>query len=328
MMECNIYDKNLNRIAIIPTWISLLWEENYIDKSEFVIEVSYSKEFFGILSIGNYVVLSGHDAPMVIQAVEVTSTKIKASGVSARDYILGLRASNDQLNGENAEQKLYSMVGSMAEWPNLITAESRGLEDIYSADFSGGTILEYCIAVGELCDIGTRILYDKTQKKLVFECYKPPLNENLIFSTDYGNIQNLTYDTSVAKHKNVAMVVGSDRSDRPVVVESGETTLTGVSRREMYIEARSIRMEDGEALATYKQRLIDHGLSKLAECAIIQSIDFEIVAESVNLGDVVKCKIPELGYTAQVRISGIVEKSQKNKVTKSITLGTPVILGA
>lgn len=326
-MECSIYDINLNRIAIIPTWISLLWTENYIDTSEFVLETAYSAEIVGLLSIGNYILLSGRIVPMVIQTLEITSTSITASGVSARDYILGARASNAVITDQNAEGALLDLVDTMAPWPHLDTATAKGLPDTYVGEFCGGSLLDYCINLGNATDIGTRIVYDKSSKRLVFECYKPNLNVNAIFSTKYGNMQNLVYDISMASYKNTALVAGLDAREMPVMVLAGDTAATGDARREAYVDASSVRTEDGESLDAYRSRLVKHGVSALAGMVEVRSISFDIASDAVAVGDLVRCSIPEIGYKANVRIAGITEKSQKNKITRSITLGTPVMIG-
>ena len=54
-MECSIYDINLNRIGVLSTWISMVWEESYNADGSFQIEVQQTTEAADLLKVDRYV---------------------------------------------------------------------------------------------------------------------------------------------------------------------------------------------------------------------------------------------------------------------------------
>ena len=45
--------------------------------------------------------------------------------------------------------------------------------------------------------------------------------------------------------------------------------------------------------------------------------------DSLQVGDVLSVSLPQLGYTAMVRVADIITQSQEDGTTRTIRLGTP-----
>jgi len=213
----------------------------------------------------------------------------------------------------------------MQAWPRVYAGEAQGLTDIYAPQISDGSLLKYALAISAETDMGFRMRHDPAAKKLIFECYKPALNLNARYSTKYGNMGDITYSCSGVNFKNVALVAGAGEGANRVETYAGATDTTAEHRREMYVDARHEQPDEGETPEEYIARLQRVGLEKLTEQVRIENIGFSLDDTARKVGDFVLCKIPELGVDLQVRITIITEKSQNNKLTRTASLGTPII---
>lgn len=324
-MECNIYDIDLNRVGVLNTWVSMVWEESYNADGSFQIEVQQTESVTKLLQVDRYAGIKESNTLMVIKAVQISDGKIIASGYPAL-WVLTDRVSTAVVSNTNAESALRGLVSSMNPWPRLELGESAGLTDVFAAQKSDASLLEYCQVVAQAVDMGVRLRHDRKQKKLLFECYKPAVNANVRFSTAYGNMGDLEYSSSTASLKNVAIVAGAGEGDARVTVEAGATSTTGAERREMYVDARNEQPEEGEFDENYRARLVRYGEEKLVGQVRIENFSFVLDDDRAKLGDIVTCNSPEIGVKLQVRITGIRRTSQNNGTTVEASVGTPIIL--
>lgn len=324
-MECSFYDMSLTRIGAISTWVSMVWEDRYNTEGKFQIELQYQKDLFDLIQPDVYCGLTGHDTLMLIKSVRVKDGKIVANGFSACTRILNDRVSTRVISNQNAEAALLSLISAMPAWPRVYAGEAQGLTDIYTPQISDGALLKYVLAISAETDMGFRMRHDPEAKKLLFECYKPALDLNARYSTKYGNMGDITYSRSDVNFKNVALVAGAGEGANRVETYAGATDASAEQRREMYVDARQEQPDEGETSEEYIARLQRIGMEKLTEQMRIENIGFSLDDTRRKVGDLVLCKIPELGVDAQVRITGITEKSQNNKLTRTASLGTPII---
>lgn len=318
-MECRIYDLELNRVGIVSTWVSMVWEESYNGDGKFQLEMQYSDGLAGLFQPDRYCGIDDSDILMVIKSVQISDGKITVGGYPAA-YVLEERVYTGTVKEQEAETALRDMVSNMKPWPRLELGESAGLSDVFTAEKTASTVLDFCQVIGEAVDMGYRLRHDRKQKKLLFECYKPEKNENARYSTLYGNLTDPEYSLSTAKYKNVAVVVADG-----VTVTAGNTAATGAERREMFVDAKSKTKEEGESDSAYRSRLARYGEEKLVGQVKIENFKFTIDPATVKLGDIVSCNVPEFGVKLEVRITGISRVSQKNKTGVTATVGTPIV---
>jgi hypothetical protein len=132
------------------------------------------------------------------------------------------------------------------------------------------------------------------------------------------------YSESEKDYKNVAVVAGALIDGERVTVVAGDTAAVGVSRREMYVDARDIQPEEGETREEYEARLIRRGEKKLSERIKIVNTNFSILKEDVSLGDLVLLTPTYKDETLQARVTSITYKSQNNTMQKIIGIGQPI----
>ena len=324
-MECSIYDINLNRIGVLVTWVSMVWEESYNSDGSFQIEVQQTAEAANLLKVDRYAGIRESNTLMIIKAVQIKNGKIIASGYPAIS-VLSERVSTEVVSNQNAEEALRKLISSVDHWPRLELGNVAGITDKFTSEKSDASLLEYCQVIAQSVDMGIRLRHDKKEKKLLFECYKPPLNENAKYSTSYGNMGNIKYSVSTANLKNVAVVAGAGEGSSRVTVVAGRTDLTGSDRREMYVDARSEQPEEGESDESYRARLVRYGEEKLVGQSKIENFSFTLDDNKLSLGDIITCNVAEIGVKLKVRVTGILITSQNNGTKVEVSVGNPIVL--
>lgn len=324
-MECNIYDTDLNRVGVLYTWVSMVWEESYNDEGSFQLELQQIDSLTDLLQVDRYCGIPDSDTLMIIKAIEISDGTVLASGYPAT-HILADRVSTTVISNQPAETALRALISSMDAWPGLELGDPAGISDTFTAQKSNATLLEYCQIISQAVDMGFRLRHDKARKKLLFECYKPEANPNAKYSSLYGNMGEIRYSVSSANYKNVAVVAGAGEGADRITVLAGATDMTGFTRREMYVDARQEQMQDGETESAYRSRLTQYGEEQLVGQVIIEQVSCTVDAGELSLGDLVYCSLPELGVKLQVRVTGLTMTSELNGTTWEASLGTPIVL--
>lgn len=222
------------------------------------------------------------------------------------------------------------LVSAMQPWPKLELGAAVGFDTTYTAQTSGGSIMDYLMTIGAACDLGFRVRLagKNADKKLLFEVYRPTADPNNRFSTKWGNLQQAAWAFGDSDYANVAVVQGAGEGENRATVTVGLTDVTGADRRELYVDARDVQPDEEKGETTksqaYLERLMARGTNKLLEQLRTGSIELTIDAEGLSPGDVAFCTIPELGYKATVRVADVITQSQSDSTTRTVRLGTPV----
>ena len=324
MISISVYNIDLEKQALLSTFVSLVWEEGYNTEGMFQLECVLDEELIGLFQLEWYCGLTGHDTLMVIKSVQVKDNKIVVNGYPAT-HIFSDRVSTAVISAENAEVAMRGLFSDMEEYPCFELGTLAGLSDKFENTYSDGTLLEYYEAIGQACDIGFKMYHDKENKKLLYTVYKGEDDANAKYSTMYGNMGDITYTITSNDYKNVAIVAGQGTGDERVTVYAGDTEATGSERREMYVDARNVQQEDDETDEEYEERLIEYGEEKLLAQLEEEDITFELAEGEAELGAMVYCRIPEIGIDLSVRIAIIQEAYSNNIKSTYLTLGTPVI---
>lgn len=323
-MICRVYNQQLNKLGQIETFVSLVWTEKYNQLGTFQLELSQQQEYSDLMKEDYYCEIDDSDTLMIIKSVQTKGNTIIVNGAPVT-RILRDRVSTAELSNINAEAAMRNLIQDMEPWPCVALGAFCGIADTFKAQTSDQTIEEYCEKIAQAVDAGFRFRFDKAEKKLLFEVYKPGNSERVKFSTWFQNVGDPDYCVSTANYKNVAVVAGSGTGDVRITVYAGDTASTGSERREMYVDARQEQQKEEESLEDYKARLVKYGEGKLLEQLRLETLNFDIDSDCVDIGDVVSCIFPELGINAKVRIMGKTITAQNNVTQYSVELGTPVI---
>lgn len=330
-MTLDVLDETtLARLGQIGVWVSLYWDEPYNTLQSSLLEVRPTRENLELLREGRWLRRSDSNVPMRIchRSNENEDANLVCTLYPAT-WILSKRVSTERVSAENAEAAMRRLVAAMAPWPRLELGELVGFDTVYTAQTSGGSVLNYLTTIGAACDLGFRIVLSgkNADKKLRFEVYRPTADPNNRFSTKWGSLTGASWAFGDNDYCNVAVVQGAGESTSRATVTVGLTDTTGADRRELYVDARDVQPDEekGETNTSpdYLQRLMDRGTNKLLEQLRTGSIEVSLDADLVP-GDVAFCTLPELGYKATVRVADVITQSQSDGTTRTLRLGTPV----
>lgn len=146
-------------------------------------------------------------------------------------------------------------------------------------------------------ELGVAVKLDAERKKFVFEVlegidrrYSAKNQNSFIFSKKLGRVKTQTFEHSTLGTANVAYVLGEGDGDARRCVIVGDD-ITGLERREIYVDARDISNESDEEGYNAEESLKSRGTEKLSELQETVSFEFEADGKEYqqmwNLGD--KC---------------------------------------
>ena len=323
ILQIGVHDpETLNRIALITSWTSLVWRENYKIPGTIQLEIPFYDGALDLLARDRYLSLTGRNPMMIIKTVQVKNGRVVINGFCLLRLLKDRVSTKVIKEDEVGEEAMRALFEEAAPFPLLSLGESAGLEDKLESEMSDMSLLDYAENIAEEIDAGIRIRRDG--KQLYFEFYKPG-EANAKYSTMYGNIGDPQYTHSTEDYANVAIVAGEGEGNDRVTVEAGDTTATGLARREMYVDARSIQKKENETTSAYKARLVKEGEKALEEVRELTSISFSVQDDSVQLGQIVPARIPEYGVMAKARVEGIQITAQRGKIKKELIIGEPIL---
>lgn len=330
-MRIDVLDADtLARVGWVDVWVSLYWDSPYYSEGSFTLEVRPTTENLQLLQEGRWLVRSDENPriPMRIcsRANQNEDANLVVSGYPAT-WLLTKRVSAVTVKNQNAESAMRSLVSAAKPWPRLALGTEYGFDTTFEKQTSGGTVFDYCKTIGQACDLGFRIVLDGkgSSKRLLFECFRPTFDPNRRYSPKWGNLLNSGWSFSDTDYANVALVQGAGEGDERATVWVGDVNATGSDRREMYVDARDVQPEDGETSTSqsYLEKLADRGGEKLLAQLRTGSIEFDVDDDTLQVGDVLSASLPQLGYTAMVRVADIITQSEDSGTSRTIRLGTP-----
>lgn len=184
--------------------------------------------------------------------------------------------------------------------------------DSITADFELATVYTDIKAIADQFDVGFRLIRDPNTGLLYFDVYtgidrtsQQASYTAVIFSPDFGNLQNTNELTTIAGSKNVAYVFS------PVGVEvvyptDVDPSISGFDRHVIPVKADDIT-DTTPAVATAK--MIQRGNEALAQARAFSGFDGEISQNSsykygvdYNLGDLVELRNTD-GATNQMQVT-------------------------
>ena len=320
-MNLNLYDHDLNRIATIGNrFVSCLWSEGYNTTQDFCLELVETEEYKRKVRPDCYVGRTDRPTLMVIKSVVVRGGHIIATGKEAKRVMYDVAFVGTISSGSPVDTAVKNAYNKSNQYHKLTIADS-DLGVAYNYQISHKSILELCEIMAQDTDVGFRSVRDDDQISVEF--YQPALNPNLIISREIGNISNVEFSESVENYKNNAIVLGEGEGADRVRVDVDRTD--GAERRDLIVDAKDIRREDGETESEYNARLTARGVGKLLEhtqtlntAFLPYAVDF---GKRYDLGDILTVRLPDYGMTLQARVSRFTQKAQGNSTETTIEVG-------
>lgn len=257
-MRIDVLDADtLARVGYVKVWHSLYWDSPYYSEGSFTLEVRPTEENLRLLREGRWLVRSDENPRIPMRICSRTNqnedANLVVSGYPAT-WLLTKRVSAVSIKNQNAEAAMRSLVSAAKPWPRLELGTEYGFDTTFEKQTSGGTVFDYCKTIGQACDLGFRIVLDGkgSSKRLLFECFRPTFDPNRRYSPQWGSLLNSGWSFADTDYANVALVCAKPDEDETkcVVVWVGDTGATGSARRELYVDAGSLKPENGETTAS------------------------------------------------------------------------------
>ena len=347
-MELYVYDLEFNWLGIIDSFDCLIWETNYQTADTMILEITTKDTSLNnLLKEKNIIYRDVKEAEPVPFYIEESGFKDDAktglitytvSGSSPEIWLdrryTGLKETKKGKAGNVAAE----FIKSNATEP---TRSARKISEyILDADITKGKeieveahykkLYEVIVKILEDGDLGMKCYADFKKKKYVLKIFEgldrtrdQNINKKAIFSNEFNNITDQSYNIDTRDFRNFALVGGAGEDEARKTVEVFEgTEPTGLDRREVFIDARDIsdKRPSGDTEvpipdAEYKQMLTARGkeklsteyiIEKLFECNVLgtQGLEFK---RDYNVGDRVTVENKKMNVDASERIVSIEE---------------------
>ena len=340
-MEIRVYSPEMEFLGVIENQRSLVWDRAYNDAGNFELHVPVTGYGIGLLQIGNLIWKRGSADAGVIESRIIKEQydmhEITVSGRFLTSY-MDRRLVRPTYNfSGRAEVAMRTMLSNAVEIPLVQLETINNYEETIEFQATYKKLLSTVQKVAKSCNFGFRFRPDFTGKTITFEIYKgvdrsfsQADNPRVIFSDDFANLNKAAYEENEQLYSNVCYVGGQGEGSQRTYVTAGDDTLTGLERREMFLNASDVS-SDNLTTAQYKAALLQRGLDALEEHSVFAIAECEVIPtgnytylEDYDVGDIVSVVKTDWGIASALRITGITEVYENGTMTIIPTFGTPL----
>lgn len=351
-MELFVFNRNLNMLGIIDAFTSLQWIRRYYKAGEFELHCDLTMDNLNLLQRENIIYKKGdteagyieyRDFKQDTDGKEILIIKGKfLTYYTNRRIIWGTEIINNTV--ENAMRTLVNdncinPTDTNRIINNLILGTLNNFAPTVNYQVSYSNLADELENLSNISDLGHRINFDITNKKLIFDVYKgldrsinQSVNSKAIFSKEFENILEQEFVDSLNNYKNLALVGGiGDGSARKLATVGSST---GLDRFEVFNDQKSLsNVVNGTTMSDtdYNNLLIGKGNETLATTLEVQTFDSKINVNSnlvyktdFDLGDVVTCTSKKWGITLDTRITEVLEVYEEQGPQVNITFGNNI----
>ncbi len=338
-MEIRIYDANLYRQGQIENQTSLIWTRKYYEPGNFELHAPITDENLRLLQPGNIVGKKGSEEAGIIEDLEKEESDIK-NEVTAKGRFLSAymdrRLVKQTVNFEGRiEVAMRQLLSGVVAIPLVELGTLHGFTETVRFQATMKNLQSLETKLSKSGAIGYRFTPDFIEKKIYFDTYqgkdrtfRQTVNNRVIFSEDYNNLNNALYKYNDQGLRTYAVVGGEGEGASRVYVTLGSGS--GLGLRELFVDAKDIQSE-GLTQAEYTQALLQRGQEALNEAIIAESLECETEAainftykEDYDLGDIVTIRKKKWGLYMNQRITELQEVYQYGSLTVVPTFGDPL----
>ncbi|MBU3216644.1 siphovirus ReqiPepy6 Gp37-like family protein [Clostridium estertheticum] len=359
-MDIYVFNRNLESIGMIDSFTSLIWTRRYYKSGEFELHCDLTPANLAFLSRENIIYKTGDIEAGVIkyrnlkqdaEGKEILVVKGNfLTGYLNRRIIWGTSILNT-----TAELSMRTMVNNNCinpsntdrVIPNMVLGTLNSFISNVDYQTSYTNLADELENLSNISDLGHRINFDITNRKLVFNVYKgldrsvnqsvnQSVNPRCIFSKEFDNILEQEYVDSLDNYKNLALVGGIGEGSERRLITIGDSV--GLDRFEIFNDQKSLsNTEDINGVSTtmseeyYNLLLRGKGNETLALTKEIQTFDSKININSnlkyktdYDLGDIITIISKKWEVTLDSRITEIQEVYEEAGLSINITFGNNI----
>lgn len=350
-----IYNEDLQRLGYIGKFSYLLWRKQYGALAEAELHVDVTMKNIELLEKGNIIHRQDDNEAMFIyyrqfdDSSGVDQLVIKCFSLTRwtdRRILWKQYDFNDtpeKIMRQIVIENMISPTDPARKIPQIQLNELKNIGKVIQQQISYKQVYEVCESLCTTHEIGMRCLFDgRTLKYDFYEGVDRTINQSLhpriILSKDRSNLLKRTYEDANNDLKTTALIGGAGDGTERKFATIG-TSFTGLSRREIFIDAREIsgtRDVEGEQVpipdGEYNALLIAKGEQKKAEYTEFIGFDCELDVTRENtrynedffLGDLITIKDDELGILMNSRVMQADEVFQEEGKSIYVTVGKSV----
>lgn len=265
-MDLMVLNLDLDPISVVDLYESFIWTDRYFQYGDFELYAPISANTFTVFKKNYYLQRPGSDRAMIIEEIltnsdaedgdRVTITGRSLESILYRRVIWGQMTFSG--NFQDAIEKMLnaciiSPSNPNRKIPNFVfkrSTDPRITSLTLEAQYTGDNLYD---VIESLCDerkVGFRVTLN-TNKQFVFELYVGTDRSYdqtevpyVIFSPNFDNVISSNYTESNSSLKNVALIGGEGEGSARRYTAVGD--LSGLDRREMFVDARDISSEISE----------------------------------------------------------------------------------
>jgi hypothetical protein len=292
-----------------------------------------------LLVEGNIIYKKGSREAGVIEDIEKEESDIKneitVKGSFLSSYMNGRLIKTTVNFSGKIEVAMRQLLSGAIPIPLVELGFLNGFTDTVEFQATMKNLLTYETKLSKAGTIGYRFTPDFVNHKIIFETYKGKdrtisqgINNRVIFSEKYNNLNNAIYKYNNQKYKTCAIVGGEGEGSNRVYYTLGGGE--GLNLREMFVDAKDISSE-GLTTEEYKAKLLQRAQEALNDAIISESLECETEAEinfkykvNYDLGDIVTVKKKKWGLYMNQRITQLQEVYEFGGMYVVPTLGDPL----
>lgn len=340
-----IDDDTFEPIGQLDEYTSLMWPDAFLGKAMFQLWAPITDSNAEKLKEDNVIWCGGENAA-VIKIVKETVNENGEKEFNVKGWTLEFFLTDKIVDGlynksgsNYTSSIMYDMVNKMVinpsnpnrKIPYLVNAmDTKVGKQIAAYQKTGGSLYDALYDIAYESDIGFSVVFDPYNKRLIFEVragvdrtQDQSVNDPVVFSTDLEDVLSSSYYLNTEDVKNVAMVQGEEKNGKRTTVYAGDTSLKGLKRKELYVDARDLQSDvsddSGSHTLTddqYKAILIQRGNERLAEHQKTETFEAQIrqfgdiqyeFGVDYQKGDKVTVIDRQLGLSVSARITNVEE---------------------
>ncbi len=333
-MELRIYDTQLDLIGILDTATDILWHRVFHTAGDFEIHIPATPEALTLLKLNHLVTKKDSVEFGIIETLTLEQNEAGENlkitgrfGSSLLDRRILFETHTFNTTVEEAMRSLVNACCINSSYPDRIIPEMElgslmGYPEMIQFQATYQNLLSTLRNMSKTSGLGFRVRFIPDLKKFRFEVVKSldrsflqSANPRVLFSQEVDNLLTSTYQENVQESLNLALVGGEGvGEDRTLILVGSET---GLDRREVFVNAKDIRKEEGMSLEDYAALLAQKG----NEALIPMIATFEgtvlpngngIYKVDYDLGDIVTIENSRWGKRIHVRITEVMEVEDAN----------------
>lgn len=339
-----IMSDEFERLAVVDDYISFIWASRYYEAGDFELCLDVNKINIQLIKKDYFVVRDDDDNAGIIEDIKIERNEDgqEILIVSGR-FLTGILerrivSTQTTVNGTISScinrlitENVINPTNTIRKIDNFILG-SGSVSETMEAQYTGKNLLETIADICKTYSLGFKVTLN-SNNQFVFQLYEgvdrtydQNVNPWVIFSDQYDNLLSSEYEENYRTIATAALVAGEGEGlDRKTVWVSDGSR--GLSRREVYVDQRNIRSDNGEISDNdYNQLLKEAGKEALTKytTAFTGTVYFDNVVykQDINLGDLCVIENTKWGIYLNSRLVEVIESvSESGEYTIVPTFG-------